>query len=423
MRTMKNNIIISKINNYIYDSYMSINLSYWYNFGSILGIILIIQIVTGLLLSMNYIATIELAYESVQYIKREVRFGNIIQSLHANGAFFMFIAVYIHIARSIRYGSYTYGGAVGAWYIGVILLLLMIITAFLGYSLPLGNMSLWAIAVITNLLSVIPYIGKDIVIYIYGGYNIGTSTIGRFYTLHYIMPIIIAILSIIHLVLLHKRGGSNPLGISSIKNLGYINFHPYYSYKDIYGFVLIFTIYFYIVYMYPDLLGHSDNYIEANPLVTPSHIVPEAYLLPFYSILRAIPNKALGVIFLLLAILILFILPFTYLGLITTGLFRPIYTIAIYLIYMIFIMLIYSGGCIVAEPYISISQILTILYFYFFLIDIPLISFIETYILYYLYSPYIREGDIDRDASNKPSSIFIDYQLDNDIFSSVLYHF
>lgn len=384
MRIIKNNIIINKINNYIYDSYMSINLSYWYNFGSILGIILIIQIITGLLLSMNYIATIELAYESVQYIKREVRYGNIIQSLHANGAFFMFIAVYMHIARSLRYGSYT-RYRIGAWNIGVILILIMIITAFLGYSLPLGNMSLWAIAVITNLLSVIPYIGKDIVVYIYGGYNIGTSTIGRFYTLHYILPIIIALLSIIHLVLLHNKGGSNPLGISSIKNLGYINFHPYYTYKDIYGFLLIFIIYFYIVYFYPDILGHSDNYIEANPLVTPSHIVPEAYLLPFYSILRAIPNKAMGVISLLLAILILLIIPFTYLGLITTGLFRPIYNISIYYIYLIFIMLIYSGGCIVAEPYISISQLLTIAYFYFFICDIPFISFKEAFLSYYLY--------------------------------------
>jgi ubiquinol-cytochrome c reductase cytochrome b subunit len=340
---------------------------------------------------MNYIATIELAYESVQYIKREVRYGNIIQSLHANGAFFMFIAVYLHIARALMYGSYTYY-RIGAWYIGIILLLLMIITAFLGYSLPLGNMSLWAIAVITNLLSVIPYIGKDIVTYIYGGYNIGTSTIGRFYTLHYLLPIIIALFSIIHLVLLHNKGGSNPLGISSIKNIGGINFHPYYTYKDIYGFLLIFIIYFYIVYFYPDLLGHSDNYIEANPLVTPSHIVPEAYLLPFYSILRAIPNKALGVISLLSAILVLLILPFSFLGIFTSSIFLPIYKISLYSIYIIFLLLIYSGGCIVAEPYISISQILTIYYFYYFLIEIPLITFSLSNIYNYIYSYNNIEG-------------------------------
>jgi ubiquinol-cytochrome c reductase cytochrome b subunit len=384
MRLIKRDILLSKINNYIYDSYMSINLSYWYNFGFIIGMILIIQIITGLLLSMNYIASYDLAYESVQYIKREIKYGNIIQSLHANGAFFMFIAVYIHIARALKYRSYTYY-RIGTWYIGIILLLLMIITAFLGYSLPLGNMSLWAIAVITNLLSVIPYIGKDVVTYIYGGYNIGTSTIGRFYTLHYLIPIIIAILSIIHLVLLHNKGGSNPLGISSIKNMGVINFHPYYTYKDLLGIFLTFFVYFFIVYFYPDLLGHSDNYIEANPLVTPSHIVPEAYLLPFYSILRAIPNKSLGVIALLLAILVLAILPFIYFGISSSDLFKPSYRLSLYTFYIIFILLIYSGGCIVAEPYISISQLLTISYFYFFIIDIPIISFFESYIYIYRY--------------------------------------
>ena len=383
-RRLKRDIILSKINNYIYDSYMSINLSYWYNFGSILGLFLIIQIITGILLSMNYIATMELAFESVQYIKREVLYGNIIQSLHSNGAFFMFLAVYLHIARALKYGSYTYY-RIGTWNIGVILLLLMIITAFLGYSLPLGNMSLWAIAVITNLLSVIPYFGKDIVSYIYGGYNIGNSTIGRFYTLHYLLPMIIGIISIIHLVLLHNKGGSNPLGISSIKNMGGINFHPYYTYKDVYGFLLVFILYFIIVFFYPDLFNHSDNYIEANPLVTPTHIVPEAYLLPFYSILRAIPNKTIGVLALLSAILVLLLLPFSYLGVLTSDRFRPIYRISLSLFFIVFLLLIYSGGCIVAEPYISISQILTIIYFYFLLIEIPIISLYESFMINYKY--------------------------------------
>lgn len=383
-RRLKRDIILSKINNYIYDSYMSINLSYWYNFGSILGLFLIIQIITGILLSMNYIATMELAFESVQYIKREVLYGNIIQSLHSNGAFFMFLAVYLHIARALKYGSYTYY-RIGTWNIGVILLLLMIITAFLGYSLPLGNMSLWAIAVITNLLSVIPYFGKDIVSYIYGGYNIGNSTIGRFYTLHYLLPMIIGLISIIHLVLLHNKGGSNPLGISSIKNMGGINFHPYYTYKDVYGFLLVFILYFIIVFFYPDLFNHSDNYIEANPLVTPTHIVPEAYLLPFYSILRAIPNKTIGVLALLSAILVLLLLPFSYLGVLTSDRFRPIYRISLSLFFIVFLLLIYSGGCIVAEPYISISQILTIIYFYFLLIEIPIISLYESFMINYKY--------------------------------------
>lgn len=380
---MKRNKLLNIINNYIYDSNLSINLNYWYNFGSLLGLFLIVQIITGIILSMNYIATYELAFESVEYIKREVKYGRIIQSLHANGAFFFFLVVYLHIGRALLYGSYTYR-RIGAWSIGVIILLLMIITAFLGYSLPLGNMSLWAIAVITNLLSVIPYVGKEIVTYIYGGYNIGDSTIGRFYTLHYLLPIIIGIVSIIHLIMVHNKGGSNVLGVSSIKNMGGINFHPYYTYKDLYGFLIIFIIYFIYVYFYPDVLGHSDNYIEANALVTPSHIVPEAYLLPFYSILRAIPNKTIGVIALIGSIIILMIIPYIHMGIINSYRIRPYYKIFVYIFFINFLLLIYSGGCLVAEPYITISQILTITYFSFFLIIIPSISFIETFLFQYL---------------------------------------
>lgn len=353
---------------------MSINLNYWYNLGSVLGLLLVIQIITGIFLSMYYIANVDLAFNSIQYIKREVLFGNIIQSLHANGAFFLFIALYLHISRALKFTSYIYSN-IGAWYIGIILFFLMIITAFLGYSLPFGNMSLWAIAVITNLLSIIPYFGKDIVTYIYGGYNIDNSTLGRFYTLHFLLPFIIIVFSILHLVYLHFKGGSNPLGIHSVKNLGNVNFHPYYTYKDILGLLFIFLFYYFIVFYYPDYFGHSDNNITANPLVTPSHIVPEAYLLPFYSILRAIPNKTLGVIALLSSIFVLFLLPFSFFGLFTSELFLPIYRLSLYYIYTIFMLLIYSGGAIVSEPFISFSQILAIAYFVYFIFDIPIISF------------------------------------------------
>ena len=297
---------------------------------------------------------------------------------------------YIHIARGLIYGSYSYN-KIGTWYQGIIILLLMIITAFLGYSLPLGNMSLWAIAVITNLLTILPY-GHDIVNYIYVGFTINDSTIGRFYTLHYLLPFIIAVLVIGHLITLHNKGGSNPLGINAIRNIGGIRFHPYYSYKDILGYFILLLLFFYLVFYHSDYFNHSDNFIEANPLVTPSHIVPEIYLLPFYSILRAIPNKTMGVIALLSAILILSILPFIYLGLFSSDLFKPGYRLSLYSFFIIFILLIYSGGCIVAEPFISISQLLTISYFYFFIIDIPIISFFETYIYIYLSNIRRRRG-------------------------------
>ena len=286
----------------------------------------------------------------------------------------------LHIARGLIYGSYTYN-KIGTWYQGIIILLLMIITAFLGYSLPLGNMSLWAIAVITNLLTILPY-GHDIVNYIYGGFTINDSTIGRFYTLHYLLPFIIAVLVIGHLITLHNKGGSNPLGINGIRNIGGIRFHPYYSYKDILGYFILLLLFFYLVFYHSDYFNHSDNFIEANPLVTPSHIVPEIYLLPFYSILRAIPNKTIGVIALLSAILILSILPFIHLGIINTIKLRPIYKFILYLFFINFFLLVYTGGALVEEPFISISQFSTLFYFSYFLFFTPLISFFESFIFY-----------------------------------------
>jgi ubiquinol-cytochrome c reductase cytochrome b subunit len=386
-RIMKRQPIIKNINNYIYDAIMPINIDYWYNIGAILGLILIIQIITGIILSMYYVARYDLAFESVIYIKKEINYGYLIQNIHSNGAFMFFFMTYLHIARNLIYGSYTYY-KIGTWLQGIIILLLLIITAFLGYSLPLGNMSLWAIAVITNLLTILPY-GHDIVNYIYGGFTINDSTIGRFYTLHYLLPLIIAVLAIGHLITLHNKGGSNPLGLNTVKNLGGIRFHPYFIFKDVYGYFFLLLIFFYLVFYNSDYFNHSDNFIEANPLVTPSHIVPEIYLLPFYSILRAIPNKTLGVIALLSSILILSILPFIHLGLINTLRLRPLYKYIIYLFFINFLLLIYTGGALVEEPFITISQLSTFFYFSFFLLFTPFISFFESFIFYsYKYLSY-----------------------------------
>jgi len=375
-RLLKRNPLLKIFNNYLYDSLMPLNLNYWFNFGSILGLFLIIQIVTGVLLAMNYIPQVDLAFDSIEYIMREVPYGYIIRYTHANGAALFFVAVYLHMARGLLYGSYTKPKTL-TWSIGVIIFLLMIITAFIGYSLVFGQMSYWAIAVITNLLTVIPYVGHDLVQFIYGGFNIGGPTLTRFYSLHYLLPFIIVALSLAHLITLHHVGGSNPLGLNNV--VSFVNFHPYYTFKDLLGFVIAILILVLLVFFNPNLLGHSDNYIPANPMVTPTHIVPEFYLLPFYALLRSIPNKTLGVIALLGAILVLLLLPHLHLGLVNTSVFRPVYKLFLYLFFAVFILLMYLGQAVPSEPFITIGQLLGVYYFSFFLIFIPLISFLETF--------------------------------------------
>lgn len=375
-RLLKRNTLLKLVNNYVYDSLMPLNLNFWFNFGSLLGFFLIVQIVTGVLLAMNYIPHVDLAFDSIEYIMREVPFGYIIRYSHANGAAFFFIAVYLHMARGLLYGSYT---KTLTWIIGVIIFLLMIITAFIGYSLVFGQMSYWAIAVITNLLTVIPYVGHDMVNFIFGGFNIGGPTLTRFYSLHYLFPFIIAALSLAHLITLHKVGGSNPIGIDSVSSISLVNFHPYYSFKDLFGFVVALSFLLFFVFFFPNLLGHSDNYIPANPMVTPTHIVPEFYLLPFYALLRSIPNKTLGVLALLSAILVLLFLPFIHLGLVHTSLFRPVYRVFLYIFFAVFLLLMYLGQAVPSEPFLTIGQLLGIYYFTFFVVLIPSISFLETF--------------------------------------------
>lgn len=382
-RLFKRNILLNKINNYLYDSLLPINLSYWYNWGSLLGIILILQIISGFFLACYYIADITLAFQSIEYIMKEVPYGYIIRYIHANGAGLFFLFLYLHIARGLIYGSYT-RYRIGGWYTGVIILFLLIITAFVGYSLPYGQMSYWAIKVITNLLTVIPYVGNSIVELIYGGYNIGNSTLTRFYALHYLLPFIIVSIVLMHLILIHHKGGSNPLGISNVKSISYIPFHPYYTIKDILGLSLLLILLIIISFFLPNLFNHPDNSIPANPLVTPNHIIPEPYLLYYYMALRAIPNKILGVLTLLSIILILFLLPYLHKGLIITSKFRPFYKFFLFLFFFNFILGTYLGIMDIMEPYTSISIYSTIYYFLFIIIFIPFLSFFDT--IYYIYS-------------------------------------
>jgi ubiquinol-cytochrome c reductase cytochrome b subunit len=379
-RLLKKNPLLILINNYLYDSLLPLNINYFYNFGSILGICLILQIITGIFLAMFYVPNINLAFDSIEYIMREVSFGWLIRYLHANGATLFFFIVYIHIARALLYASYTNKKAF-TFYIGIVIFLLMIITAFIGYTLVWGQMSLWAATVITNLLTTVPFVGGSLVEWIWGGFNVGGPTLNRFYSLHYLLPFIIAALSLTHLITLHNSGGSNPLGMSSNKVL--INFHPYYSLQDLFLFFIILLLFLLVVYFLPNFFGHSDNYIPGNFLVTPSHIVPEIYLLPFYAILRAIPNKTLGVLAMLASILILLILPLSHNHIIDSSKFRPLYKYGVYNIIIIFFLLTYIGQTLVVQPYILIGQILTILYFIYFLIFIPICSLFE-FILFLL---------------------------------------
>lgn len=378
-RQIKTNILLKMINNSFYDSLLPKNLTYLYNFGSLLGISLIIQFITGILLAMYYIPNINKAFDSVEYIMREINNGWLIRYIHNNNASFFFILVYIHIFRSLYYNSFV-GKRILVWNIGIIIFLLMIIIAFLGYVLPWGSMSLWGATVITNLLSTIPLFGKSIVNWIWGGFSISNATLNRFYSLHYLLPFILLSITIIHIISLHECGSSNPLGI---KYNNYINFHSYYTLKDILGFLLFFIFLFIFVYYYPNILNHTDNYIEADPLITPKHIVPEWYLLAFYGILRSIPNKTMGVIVMLFSILSLFFFPLLNNSLIYSSKFKPVYKWLLYLFVFNFLLLLWIGSSVVEYPYILFGQLFTFFYFYFILLIFPLITFLELFILNY----------------------------------------
>jgi len=351
------------------------NLTYLWNFGIYAILALIIQIVTGILLAMHYIPHLDYAFVSVEHIMRNVNNGWLLRYVHANGASLFFIVVYIHIGRNIYYGSYLYPRG-SLWNVGVIIFILMIITAFLGYVLPWGQMSFWAATVITNLFSAIPVIGTDLVLWLWSGYSVSGVTLTKFFSLHYLLPFIILILAIVHIYLLHLNGSNNPIGVSLIK-LDSVSFFPYYSSKDIFGIIFYIFLAINIILIFPNLLGHSDNYIQANPMVTPSHIVPEWYLLPFYAILRSIPNKLLGVIGMGLALVILMFIPILFKSSIRSTQFRPISKLSYWFFVIALIQLGIIGGKTAEDPYIFFGQILTTLYFGYFIAIQPLINFIE----------------------------------------------
>nr|AML26543.1 cytochrome b [Staphylinidae sp. BMNH 1274697] len=351
------------INNSLIDLPTPSNISAWWNFGSLLGLCLMIQIITGIFLAMHYTANVNLAFNSVAHICRDVNYGWLIRTLHANGASFFFICLYSHVGRGIYYGSYMF---TITWLIGVIILFLVMATAFLGYVLPWGQMSFWGATVITNLLSAIPYLGTDIVQWLWGGFAVDNATLTRFFTLHFLMPFIVAALVMIHLLFLHQTGSNNPLGMNS--NIDKIPFHPYFSFKDLFGFIVLLMILTLLTLINPYLLGDPDNFIPANPLVTPVHIQPEWYFLFAYAILRSIPNKLGGVIALVLSIAILMIMPFSNNKKMQSTSFYPISKMLFWSLTVILILLTWIGARPVEDPYILTGQLLTVIYFSYYII-------------------------------------------------------
>nr|YP_009859884.1 cytochrome b [Ostrinia zealis]YP_010044345.1 cytochrome b [Ostrinia nubilalis]Q8WBV2.1 RecName: Full=Cytochrome b; AltName: Full=Complex III subunit 3; AltName: Full=Complex III subunit III; AltName: Full=Cytochrome b-c1 complex subunit 3; AltName: Full=Ubiquinol-cytochrome-c reductase complex cytochrome b subunit [Ostrinia nubilalis]ACL35658.1 cytochrome b [Ostrinia furnacalis]ACL35660.1 cytochrome b [Ostrinia orientalis]ACL35661.1 cytochrome b [Ostrinia scapulalis]ACL35663.1 cytochrome b len=364
----KTHPIFKIINGSLIDLPTPSNISSLWNFGSLLAMCLIIQIITGLFLTMYYTANIELAFYSVNYICRNVNYGWLIRTLHANGASFFFICIYIHIGRGIYYESFNLKYT---WMVGVIILFLLMATAFMGYVLPWGQMSFWGATVITNLLSAIPYLGTMLVNWIWGGFAIDNATLTRFYTFHFILPFIILMMTMIHLLFLHQTGSNNPLGINS--NLDKIPFHPFFTFKDMIGFIIISFLLIFLTLTNPYLLGDPDNFTPANPLVTPIHIQPEWYFLFAYAILRSIPNKLGGVIALIMSILILIILPLTFFKKIQGIQFYPMNQILFWIMVVTIILLTWIGARPVEDPYVFVGQVLTIMYFSYYIIN-PMIS-------------------------------------------------
>jgi len=371
---LKSHSLLRLFNSYVVDSPQPANISYMWNFGSLLATCLVIQILTGAFLAMHYQAHVDFAFNSVEHIMRDVNNGWLIRYTHANVASFFFIFVYMHIARNLYYGSYK-SPRILVWSIGVIIFILMMAIAFLGYVLPYGQMSLWGATVITNLLSAIPVFGQDLVELIWGGFSVSNATLNRFFSLHYILPFLLAALALGHMIALHTHGSNNPNGISS--NGDRIAISPYFMFKDLITIFFFFLVLSIFVFYYPNALGHSDNYIPANPMSTPASIVPEWYLLPFYAILRSIPNKLLGVIAMFGSLLILLILPIVDVSRIRGNQFRPAMKVAFWFFVVNFFILMWIGSQHPDSPYLEIGQISTAFYFIWFLVIVPAIGLAE----------------------------------------------
>jgi quinol-cytochrome oxidoreductase complex cytochrome b subunit len=425
-KSLDSRVLKNFIHNHLISYPTPLNLNYSWGFGSLLGLFLVIQIISGILLAMHYTPHISLAFASVEHIMRDLNNGWLIRYIHANGASFLFVFLYLHLFRNLYYSSYVYPYNL-LWHSGVLLFVLMMATAYMGYVLPFGQMSFWGATVIINLFTTIPIWGDSIVQWILGGYAVENSTLNRFFSLHYLVPFLIAGVTLIHLTLLHVRGSNNPLGLSYTDK---IPFYPYFYLKDLFGFITMFFIFLFIVFYYPNMLGHPDNYVEANALVTPLHIVPEWYFLPFYAILRSIPSKVGGVICMGLSIGLFFFLPLikylTHIFLFYSSLFdnkrfipQPIdylwplyipsesksprfrffYSCVVYLFIWNLIWLGYIGGHPVAEPNLSFGQIATLIYFLFFLVFVPLTLVIENFARSEVILSFVKTEDL----------LFLDY--------------
>jgi len=375
MRILKSHPLLKMVNSYTIDSPQPSNISYLWNFGSLLAFCLIIQIVTGVTLGMHYTPSVSEAFDSVEHIMRDVNNGWLIRYLHSNTASAFFFLVYLHIGRGLYYGSYKAPRTL-VWTIGTVLFILMIATAFLGYVLPYGQMSLWGATVITNLMSAIPWVGQDIVEFIWGGFSVNNATLNRFFALHFVLPFVLAALALMHLIALHdSSGSSNPLGVSG--NYDRLPFSPYFIFKDLITIFLFIIVLSTFVFFMPNVLGDSENYVMANPMQTPPAIVPEWYLLPFYAILRSIPNKLLGVIAMFSALLALLVLPFSDLSKLRGIQFRPLSKIVFYIFIANFLILLQLGAKHVETPFIEFGQISTALYFSHFFFIIPFLTLLE----------------------------------------------
>ncbi|MBL8670290.1 MAG: cytochrome b/b6 [Alphaproteobacteria bacterium] len=352
------------------------NLNYWWNFGSLAGLVLVTMIVTGILLAMHYTPHTSMAFSSVERIMRDVNYGWLIRYIHANGASFFFIVVYIHIFRGLYYGSYKAPREL-LWMLGVVILLLMMATAFMGYVLPWGQMSFWGATVITNLFSAIPVVGKGIVTWLWGGFSVDNPTLNRFFSLHYLLPFLIVGVVVLHVWALHQFGSNNPLGIDRKGPQDSIPFHPYYTVKDMFGVGVFLVVFAAVVFFAPNYMGHPDNYTPANPLVTPPHIVPEWYFLPYYAMLRAVPDKLGGVIVMFASIAILFVLPWLDTSRVKSASFRPIYRIFFWILAIDCVVLGFCGAKPPEGIWVIISRLGTLWYFAHFLVLLPLLGFLE----------------------------------------------